>query len=592
MKKTFCFLLFLPALLWGQTGSVTPAMPVGASPVWSRGLGGEVLEKPFLQAESVVVASAAAGTIRSFYMTGSALWNYDSDVTISPHVARSMEGASYISDSRGYFRAINRIGRELWRVNLGRMISFSPVVGWDGRVFIPVESMISCRTAAGNSLWTIDLESPMVLPPKLDYSGGFVTVLENHDLVRVSHFSSVERLKLDQVPLTIVFLKAGNLGSSPGNSYVLLYPDGDMEKVIFNEGAARGNRLSRSSLPSLPAPPAAAASFENMFAVTLTDGRVLLLNDSAGILWTGNSHETAEEKGAGNLSHTEAGMVFDERGIYSTSTRGTTGFALDGRRRLILKFEEASSVPAFSDEGILYVCGTDRILYAYMLDRKPRTIARSKYYGPEPPGSYGLGNPPPSPWLTEPNRFDETRQNEHFRTIERAINSGQVGENESAYVAYLMEMIGFFLNDPHYSRVRPAVSPIRHVELIRLLGRIGSRETIPFLYNIFDRYHEPSVKSACAEAIGAIGVDPYGNTFESYNFLLAANNPNRDPQLLLSATSSIAALCRFSGPPLSGDGILLLRHFSNLSWAPSAVRNQIRMELDALYREGLDMVIR
>jgi outer membrane protein assembly factor BamB len=176
--------------------------------------------------------------------------------------------------------------------------------------------------------------------------------------------------------------------------------------------------------------------------------------------------------------------------------------------------------------------------------------------------------------------------------IERAINSGQIGENEGAYVAYLMEMIGFFLNDPHYSRVRPAVSPMRHVELIRLLGRIGSRETVPFLYNIFDRYHEPSVKSACAEAIGAIGVDPFGSTFESYNFLLAANNPNRDPQLLLSATSSIAALCRFSGPPLSGDGIMLLRHFSNLSWAPAAVRNQIRMELDALYNEGLDMVIR
>ena len=155
-------------------------------------------------------------------------------------------------------------------------------------------------------------------------------------------------------------------------------------------------------------------------------------------------------------------------------------------------------------------------------------------------------------------------------------------------MGYLMEMIGFFLNDPHYSRARPSVKPPQHIDFIRLLGKVGSRETVPFLYNIFDRYHEPSIKSACAEAIGDIGVDPYGNTFESYNYLLAANNPNRDPQLLLSATSSIAALCRFSGPPLSGEGIVLLRAFSNLTWAPNAIRNQIRAELDSLYREGVD----
>jgi outer membrane protein assembly factor BamB len=178
-----------------------------------------------------------------------------------------------------------------------------------------------------------------------------------------------------------------------------------------------------------------------------------------------------------------------------------------------------------------------------------------------------------------------------YNTIKNAIDSGQIGEDEPVYVAYLMEMIGFFLNDPHFSRVRPSVNPIRHAEFIHLLGRVGSRETIPFLWNIFDRYQEPSVKSACAEAIGMIGVDPNGSTFESYNFLLAANNPNRDPQLLLSATSSIAALCRFSGPPLSGDGILLLRYFSNLSWAPNNVKNQIRQELDSLYKEGLDKIV-
>jgi outer membrane protein assembly factor BamB len=254
--------------------------------------------------------------------------------------------------------------------------------------------------------------------------------------------------------------------------------------------------------------------------------------------------------------------------------------------------EEASSVPAFSDEGMLYACGKDKLFYAYKLDDKPRTAPRSRYYGHEPEGSYGMGNPPPSPWFTDTHRFDDEHQLSMIDRIQAIINSGQIGEDEPQYVAYLMEMIAFFLNDPHFSRVRPNVRPPRHVEFIMLLGKVGSRETIPFLWNIFDKYHEPAVKSACAEAIGIIGVDPNGGTFESYNFLLAANNPNRDPQLLMSATSSIAALCRFSGPPLSGDGILLLRYFSNLSWAPNSIKAQIRQELDALYKDGLDSVMR
>jgi outer membrane protein assembly factor BamB len=284
-------------------------------------------------------------------------------------------------------------------------------------------------------------------------------------------------------------------------------------------------------------------------------------------------------------------MVFDERGIYIITTRGAAGFAVDGRRRFLLKIPEAGSVPSFSDEGILYVCGRDKSLYSYKLDSKPRTVPRTKYYGPKPEGSYGMGNPPPSPWSGSDRRFADDEQDRMYGIIEKAIGSGQLGENEPAYAGYLMEMIGFFLNDPHYSRVRPKVKPIQQIALIRLLGKIGSRETISFLWNIFDKSVEPAVKAACAEAIGNIGVDPDGNSFVSYNFLLSASNPNRDPQLLMSGTASVAALCRFSGPPLSGDGLLLLRYFSNLTWAPNTVKNYIRQELDALYREGLDKVI-
>jgi len=578
---------FLPAQSSGAGNQkITPSsMQVAAAPAWNQTLGDLVLGQPFLQAESAVVA-CTQGSIKSFYLTGTPLWNFNPEDAVTPYIARSVEGAAYICNNAGSFRAINRIGRELWRVNFEKPISFSPVVGWDGRVFIPLGSQIFCRTAAGFALWSVDLGSPMTVAPQLDHAGSLATVLENKDFVRVNQFSTVERVKLEQPPLLIVSLKSGSQ-----DSYVLFYPSGQAEKIYYNGNAAKGSRLSRSSFPSLNAVPAAAVSKGDQFAVTFKDGRVQLFNESGQVLWTGNSHETAIEKGSANLDKDHAAMVFDERGIYSISTRGATGFAVDGRRRFVLKIAEASSVPGFSDEGLLYTCGKDKVLYTYKLDSKPRNVPRSRYYGPDPEGTYGMGNPPPSPWSTDNHRYDDDQQALMYSTIEKAINSGQLGEAEPVYVAYLMEMIGFFLNDPHYSQVRPAVKPPQRVDLIRLLGKVGSRETIPFLWNIFDKDPEPSVKTACAEAIGKIGVDPKGSTFASYNFLLAANNPNRDPQLLMSATSSVAALARFSGPPLSGEGILLLRYFSNLPWAPNSIKAQIKNELDALYREGLDRVI-
>ena len=589
LSGIFFLIFLLPEFLIAQntgTQKVTVAsMVVQAAPIWNKDLGDYVLGQPFLQAESAVVA-CVGGSIKSFYMTGTPLWNFDPQDAVTPFIARSVEGAAYICDKSGTFRAINRIGRELWRVNLNRPIDFPPVVGWDGRVFIPVGSQIFCRTAAGHSLWSLNLNSTMAIAPVLDRAGSITTVLENRDFVRVSQFSTVERVRLDRLPMLIVSLK-----SSSRDCYVLLYETGAAEMIDYDSKAAKGRRLSRAPFSSLPSAPAAAVSRADQFAVTLRDGRVLLLDIAGKVLWTGNSHETAVERGSANLEKSKAAMVFDERGIYSLSTRGATGFAADGRRRFILKIAEANSVPGFSDEGVLYVCGKDKNLYTYKLDSRQRTVARTKYYGPEPEGNYGMGNPPPSPWYTDTQRFQDDHQLMMYNTIERIINSGEIGESEPSYVAYMMEMIYFYKNDPHYSQVRPAVKPPQRVALIRLLGRVGSRETVPFLWSIFDKDPEPAIKAACAEAIGAIGVDPKGTTFESYNYLLAANNPNRDPQLLMSATSSIAALARFSGPPLSGEGIMLLRFFSNLSWAPNSIKNQIKNEIDALYKEGVDKVI-
>ena len=243
------------------------------------------------------------------------------------------------------------------------------------------------------------------------------------------------------------------------------------------------------------------------------------------------------------------------------------------------------------DEGFLYACGNDNVLRVFRIDAKPRTVLQTRFYGPEPEGSYGMDNPPPSPWASDNSRYSEVNQEITYSQIEEAIRSGQLGKNEPIYVGYIMEMVGFFIGYPQASRVRPLVRPEQRIKLIELLALVGSRETIPFLWNIFDKDTEPAIRRACADAIGVIGVDPTGRSFYSYNFLLSPSNPNIDSQLVLSATSSIAKLCRFAGPPLAPEGIRVMRYFSVLPSIPNNVKAQIKNELDGLFREGLDQLI-
>jgi outer membrane protein assembly factor BamB len=167
-------------------------------------------------------------------------------------------------------------------------------------------------------------------------------------------------------------------------------------------------------------------------------------------------------------------------------------------------------------------------------------------------------------------------------TIEKAIKAGQTGEDEPEYVGYLMETSAISLS-PMYSPVRPQVAIQDRAECVRLLGYLGSRETVPFLANLFTRDKEPIIKSACAEALGRIGVDPGGDAIRAFTFLLAPENSALDPSALMAAATATKNLCRFSGPPLADAGIQLLRRFQATSF-PAVVKRHAQKELDTLYK--------
>jgi outer membrane protein assembly factor BamB len=556
-RVPFLAILFLACLAGADTGETGPSL---TEPLWRRALGGEVIGLPVVQAESVVVV-CDGGNLRAYTREGKPLWNFFARGKLTPFVSRSREGTSYIGRINGTLIAVNRSGRELWQRELPSPLAAPVVVGWDGRIFVSTRESVLCYTGAGYLLWRRDLESPFALEPVPDKLGGLVTVLESGRLLQISPFGGVFFRELREQPVLVLPLKAE---AAPNEQSILVfYKNGETELHDFT-----GYR----PLFRLPESPLAGASRLGKAAVTLTNGGVFLLSEDGKIAGLGESHTGGGER---------AVMIYDERGIYVLSPSGAAGFTEDGRRLWLMRLREAAAIPAFSDEGLLYAGGKDWILYTYLVENRSRPQIRS-LYGPAPEGSYGAGNPPPSSWADYYFRFEPGELDTRLALIREAIREGRVGEEELDFTAYLMETAG---SGASLSRTQPAFSqaPIRHrIEAVRLLAYLGSRETIPFLANLFSRETEPLVKAAAAETVGRIGIDPDGLALRAFAAFISPAATGRNEQVLEALGAAIGSLCRFSGPPLSDTGVRLLTVLAGKEQAP-IVQNRARREIESLH---------
>jgi outer membrane protein assembly factor BamB len=562
--------------------------------IWRRALGGSVIGNPVAQVESVVAATDG-GNLKSFSSQGTPLWDYYARGRLTPFVSRSREGTSYICRTTGLFIAINRSGRELWQLNLGSPLVFPVLIGWDGRLFIFTNSKITCVTAAGYKLWTRTLAANIAITPFIDSDGGVILTLENSEIQRIDAFGNIISYSIPpeqenkaaiqaqrQVPTAAASLKVERYGLA----ILLLYEDKSMEMIIPALGLLLKAQLD------LPSPPVAAIGKDSEAAVLLKDGKVALIApeyppptvsgdgipSGMKILWTQSSHinppeltsanSGGEPRPAGPVA-SAANLLFDERGVYVLSKSGATGFTGDGRRLWTTRLSGAATIPAFGDDGVLFSGGADWVLYAYHLEDRVKAKQRL-LYGEASDGDYGMGDPGPSSWADYYYRLSEAELRERFSEIQWAIRLGVVGANEKEYAAYLMEV----------ASSREANIKYR-IEAASLLAYIGSRETIPFLANLFTRESDYSVKAAVAASIGRIGVDPEGLALRAFEYAILPPARLLNDEALLAVTSAIGALCRFSGPPLSDTGIRLLTILSGYDAFP-VVRNQAQREIRSL----------
>jgi len=538
--------------------------------IWRQALGGYVIGNPVAQVESVVVATDG-GSLKSFSSQGKPLWDYYARGKLAPFVSRSGEGTSYICRTNGLLIAINRLGRELWQLDLKSPLVFPVLIGWDGRLFIFTDKKITCVTAAGYRLWSKTLEAKIAFAPVMDSGGGVILALENSEVLRIDAFGNTLSYSVSSVPVAAVSLTIERYGLA----ILLLYENRNIEIII----PALGNVESIKARLDVSSSPLAATGKDNEAAVLLKDGRVALLApeypparvsidgipSGMRVLWTQASHINPSGLSGGE----SASLLFDERGVYVLSKGGATGFTDDGRRLWQIRLTGTAAVPAFGDDGVLFSGGVEWVLYAYRLESAVRAKQRL-LYGEESAGDYGTGNPGPSSQADYYFRLYEAELKERFTAIRWAISSGTVGTNEKEYAAYLMEI----------ASDRQA-NLLYRTEAARLLAYIGSRETIPFLANLFSRDSEFLIKAAAAAAIGRIGVDPEGLALRAFENAILPPARLLDEETLTAVAAATGALCRFSGPPLGEAGIRLLTILSGYEMFPGT-RNQALREIRSL----------
>ena len=551
----FCFILSsgIPNLSFGQQD--------GSEAKWRQALGGKVLSIPAAQAESVVIVTDD-GMLRCYSYTGRSLWQFDAKGKLTPFVSRSREGTSYICRQDGTFMAVNRSGRLLWTHKLPKPLLANPMIGWDGRIFIPMEGALLCISAAGDQRWTIKLGSPLALPPVSDGRGGILAALKSNQVVHISPIGAVST--------TIIREQAALLVSAPedtegGRAFIVFYKNGEGE-LVDSSGKTK-------KLPDLSGIPIAGNRNGTSLAIILDSGQLVTLSlENNSILWTGLgpgkvSGENLDFPLSGK-TNTRPSMLFDERGIYIQRLSGAAGFTHDGRRLWIINIAGAASSPCFSDEGLLYSGGNDWILYAYKLEDRVRSIARS-IYGPAPEGIYRLEALADPQIILDPFFFDETNLTSHLTHISSLLDEGTVGVEEPESLSILMHIAASGQQNRGMPfQTHTAVPVLYRTWAIRLLTRLGTQETIPFLTNLAKKEADSLVISEIAAAIGHIGVDTEGLALQTFEELLHSGLFRQDERVLVAIAQSIGALCRFSGPPLSSAGIPYLIKLAGADQVP------------------------
>jgi outer membrane protein assembly factor BamB len=494
------------------------------------------------------------GIVRAYSPQGALLWEYLANGKLLPFITRTWEGTSYICRTNGVLIALNHAGLELWKVNVNTPISHAVIIGWDGRIFAPLGDKIACYNNTGRPLWTKELGGSIVLPPVLDKNGGLLTALDEGKLLQINAFGKIKETPLAETPAFLIGLFPSE-DDTATNGILVINEDGG---IVGGEGW----------VPHLGASPLAACEYNGRTAIALSNGEVSLFSNEGERIWSVDGGVSGERSaGAGIV------LLYDERGVYVLGLTKAVSLDHNGSVKWSLSVKNAAIPPVFSDEGVLYLSGSDWLLYAYRMED-----AGVERLNLAPQQKYGLGELPQQ--KVDYYKFNDFVLSLQFDAMREKLQKGELEEDEPVFTTFLKEASASVRNSLSIPKSNPPVHLQRRIEAIKLLELFGSEEMTLFLADLFMGEVEPLIRIATASAIGSIGVDREGAAMRT--FARAAESVS-DERVLTSIVKAVGALCRRAGTPAISEGVPILETIGARADAPRAQRQAIE-ELKNLQR--------
>lgn len=525
---------------------------------WKLALGAAPIGIPQAEAGSVAII-CDDNSLKMVSKAGKGLWSTHFKKKLLPYISRNNTGNLYFGSEDGELIALNRAGLLTWRIKGRKALSGAPLIGWDGRLFIPRHTELEARSPSGRLLWRQSF-SQGIDALCIDNSNGGLFVASKKNLSLLDPYGGQYLLPLSSNVQSLLSLNGPYQLKQSGlaaleNGEIIFFNREESFSILKNRGTSHTIDM---------------AFWEDVLFVLYRDGLLeaykldLDFPSDIKLLWTASTMANTTANGPSRL-------MVDERGLYCLGYSNAQAYAFDGRRLWHVRLSQANSATTFSDDGLVYSGGKDWVLYAYRTEERIKS-EKDGFFGIEQGRNYGLAE------IEEPDELARFFQRntiyaqEQLKEIATKIEVSGPGSQERALSNFLLQIA---MGKKTEASQQPNV-PLQ-LKALEILSRFASIEILPILIDIYLAGPDPSVKAQVARNIGEMGLDPQGRALLCFESSLYKSDIH-DEQLMMAIIFASGRISRFSGPPHSQRVINILTYISRISLSP-LVRSEAEAQI-------------
>ncbi len=475
---------------------------------------------------------------------GTVLWQKAVSGRQSPYMASFGEFLYVVSASKK-LNLINPSGLTLWTADLGFEPVESPLVGYDGRVFVRGKTSLACYGLNGIRKWIVITGDASSIPLLTFNDGSILAIsaqLKNgkSTAIRLSPFGEIlESITFSGKILTAVSSLQGILLSQEDQTIGLCR----IEKGTAVSKWVSNSLAKKNFTAILPSKQGKNAAF---FAPNGKKTDIVIVDMLTGQEENRFSLGTFKLSDLALLRASDAGYVLAdaERALECTE---------DG------KIIWSASLPKkskwthlfYTAENALLVCGKDWTLKGYLMnqsvEKKNRKVA-------ENPRSYlqtknGTG-------MTAGSLNFERLSLEQMQEISHGFDAGNYGKQEEDWLNGIKREVRTFIDD-HASLLRSShdglsyftANPVYTQSLIIAMSKTGTTSFVQDFVSLLAIETDPARLALTIQYAGKEAYDKNGAILKSFENLLARRLTPRDASTLRLVCDATYEICRFMGKP-------------------------------------------